>query len=177
MEQFVTSDEQSNIHHVTAATRLFAMYPSIELLSTLLAAAIQYSGLPAIPVDAMPPVTLLSKSDFMSTVCPENPDRCASMVAAFDTLRYRIVIHDDINLNSVAGKSFLLHELVHVLQYKKDGVERFTSCEAVLDSEREAFAAQNRYLEANDVIWRAGTHLRYMRCPPEGRTGDGISDR
>lgn len=148
---------------------------STELLSRLLAAAIQFSGLPAIGVDALPPVEVLDRDAFYAQVCPSRPARCTAIMAAFDTQRYRILIRDSLDLERPAENSFLVHELVHVLQYKKDGSTRFMSCEAVLESERGAFDAQNLYMAANGVMQKAGFGLRYMHCPPkpEAERDDG----
>jgi hypothetical protein len=140
---------------------------SIELLSSLLAAAAQFSGLPTIDVSNLPPIDVISDATFVNTVCPGKPNRCAATVAAFNTERYRIVIRDSLNLDSPAENSFLVHELVHVLQYKKDGSTRFMTCEGVLESEREAFDAQNRYIRANGLALQEGIAVRYMHCPPE----------
>lgn len=139
---------------------------STELMSGLLAAAVQFSGLPAIDVRELPPVEVVATDQFSSMVCPTRPGRCIAMVAAFDTQRYRIVIRDVLNLDDPAENSFLVHELVHVLQYKKDGSRRFTSCEAVIASEREAFDAQNLYMKSQGLLRREGGGLRMMQCPP-----------
>jgi hypothetical protein len=87
-------------------------------------------------------------------------------MAAFDTQRYRILIRDSLNLDDAAENSFLVHELVHVLQYKKDGSGQFMSCESVIKSENEAFDTQNRYMQSFGLLRREGMVMRYMRCPP-----------
>lgn len=138
-----------------------------EFLSGLLAAAVQFSGLPAIDAAALPPVEILDKDAFYAQICPHRPARCTAVMAVFDTQRYRILIRDSLNMDRPADNSYLLHEMVHVLQYKKDGSTRFMSCQSVLESERAAFDAQNLYLAANGVTQRAGHAVRYMRCPPQ----------
>jgi hypothetical protein len=149
---------------------------SIELLGQLLAAAIQFSGLPPIDVSELPPVLVVSNSEMAHMVCPTAPARCAALVAAFDTMRYRIVVRDSIDLDQPADNSFLVHEIVHVLQYKRDGNGRFTSCEAVVASEREAYDAQNRYIKSYGLRWQEGTMLRLVKCPPSGPGHDGTAD-
>jgi hypothetical protein len=140
---------------------------SIDLLSSLLAAAVQFSGLPSIDVADLPPVEVVTTEEFGKMVCPLRSGACIVMMAAFDTQRYRIVIRDSLNLDDPAENSFLVHEMVHVLQYKKDGSTRFMSCEGVVESEREAFDAQNHYMNSNGVLRREGGALRYMHCPPK----------
>jgi hypothetical protein len=37
----------------------------------------------------------------------------------------------------------------------------------VLDSERQAYYAQNNYLGEEGIDWREGFLLRFMKCPTE----------
>jgi hypothetical protein len=143
---------------------------SVNLMAALLAAAAQFSGLPPIDVSDLPPVETVSNDQFSKMVCPFKPSRCRAMIAAFDTQRYRIVIRESLDLNDPGDNSFLVHEIVHVLQYKKDGSTRFMSCEGVIASEQEAFDAQNLYMKSFGLLRQEGTALRFMRCPPEGTT-------
>jgi hypothetical protein len=146
----------------------------MPLLGRLLAAAIQFSGLPPIEAGDLPPIDVVSTDVFLNTVCPFKPSRCGPVMAAFDTQRYRIVIRDTLDMDEPGDNSFLVHEMVHVLQYKKDGSTRFMSCEAVIESEREAFDTQNRYMESLGLRQREGTMLRHMKCPPARKPdGDG----
>ncbi|KRB70564.1 hypothetical protein [Noviherbaspirillum sp. Root189] len=142
---------------------------STLLLGRLLAAAVQFSGLPAIDVSDLPPIDVIDTGAFLKAVCPQKPARCVPMMAAFDTQHYRIVIRDSLNMDDPSHNSFLVHEMVHVLQYKRDGSTRFMSCEAVIESERQAFNAQNLYMESNGLLQREGSMLRYMKCPPPNR--------
>jgi hypothetical protein len=144
------------------------MDPSHELLTQLLAAAIRLSGLPAIHVSELPPVIMLSRPALNETVCASAPVRCSGLIAAFDTQRYRIVIDEKLDFGDPDDDSFLLHELVHVLQFKQSGSTGFTSCAAVVESERQAYTAQDRYLRENGRPGHHGSKLRYSRCPPEG---------
>ncbi len=140
------------------------MDPSYELLSTLLAAAIRFSGLPAIQVSELPPVILLPRSELNKTVCAAAPVRCAGLTAAFDTQRYRIVADDTLDFNDPDDASFLVHEFVHVLQFMNTGITGFTSCTAALESEGQAYAAQNDYLRQHARPAHQGTVLRFSRC-------------
>jgi len=143
------------------------MDPSYELLTQLLAAAIRLSGLPAIHVSELPPVIMLSRPVLNKTVCSSAPVRCAGLIAAFDTQRYRIVVDEKLDFGDPDDDSFLVHELVHVLQFKQSGSVGFTSCAAVLESERRAYAAQNLYLRENGRPGQHGVMLRFTRCPSE----------
>lgn len=134
------------------------------LLSKLLAAAIHLSGLPAMPASELPPVLMLPRSELNKTVCPSVPIRCAGLTAAFDTQRYRIVMDDRLDLNDEYDASFLVHEMVHVLQFHSGGSTGFTSCEAVVESERQAYAVQNAYLREHDQTGSEGAMLKFSHC-------------
>lgn len=137
------------------------------LLSSLLTAAIHFSGLPGIPASELPPIMMLPRVELNDTVCPSAPLRCAGLTAAFDTRRYRIVVDDKLDLHDAYGASFLVHEMVHVLQFRHGGRAGFASCEAVFESERQAYAVQNAYLRAHGLPASEGAMLKYSHCPTE----------
>ncbi len=143
---------------------------SAELLAKLLAAAIRYSSLPAIDVADLPPIEQLSAQALSEKVCPDEPARCSTMAALFDTEGYRIYLRDSLNPADPMDNSFIVHELVHVLQYRKHGPEYFTDCHRRIDSENQAYFVQNNYLGEEGVDWREGYLVRFMRCP-ENETG------
>jgi hypothetical protein len=143
------------------------MDASYELLTQLLAAAIRLSGLPAIHVSELPPVVMLSRRVLNETVCSSAPVRCSGLIAAFDTQRYRIVVDEKLDFGDPDDDSFLVHELVHVLQFKQSGSVGFTSCRAILHSEHQAYAAQDLYLREHGKPGHYGVNLRFNRCPAE----------
>lgn len=139
--------------------------PSYELLTLLLAAAIRLSDLPGIHVSELPPVIPMPREELNRTVCAAAPARCMALVAAFDTREYRIIVDAALDLKEPLDNSFLLHEIVHVLQLKQSGTKQFTSCSAVVASEQQAYNAQNKYLREHGVVTQYGTSLRFTRCP------------
>ena len=143
------------------------MDPTYEILTRLLSLAIQFSGLPSIHVSELPPVVLLSRDELNKTVCSSAPVRCAGLIAAFDTQRYRIVVDSKLDFTDPVDASFLLHEMVHVLQFKQTGATGFTTCAGVLESEEQAYSVQNQYLRQNNKPARQGSMLRFSRCPRE----------
>ncbi|SMP73555.1 hypothetical protein [Noviherbaspirillum suwonense] len=140
------------------------MPPSIDVLAALLAAAIRLSGLPAMDVRDLPPVSQLTRTELNQVVCSSAPVRCAGLMAAFDTQRYRIVVDAKLDFDDPEDASFLVHEIVHVLQFRNMGSVAFTSCTAVLESEEQAYAAQNAYLGLHGRQGRYGGMLRFSRC-------------
>lgn len=139
-----------------------------SLITSLLAFAIQSSGLPSVDVRDLPPVLAVTETTLAELVCPDEVTRCRSIAALFDTEKYRILLRTSLDLNDPIHQSFLVHELVHVLQFKHFGETRFATCRAVLSSEHEAYAVQNAYLRNQGVDWQEGALLRYARCPADG---------
>ena len=144
------------------------MNVSAELLARLLAAAIRFSGLPAVEVADLPPIEHVSATVLSEKVCPDAPERCTTVAALFDTENYRIYLRDTLKLNDPMDNSFIVHELVHVLQFRKFGDANFGSCSKRIASEQQAYQVQNNYLGDEGIDWREGFLLRFMRCPEEG---------
>jgi hypothetical protein len=138
----------------------------ITIATDLLAAAIALSGLPPVAPADLPPLYAVSSAELAQTICPDQPGQCETIAAIFDTERYRILILSKLDLNDPADNSFLLHELVHVLQFKQNGEAGFADCQAIVDSERAAYRVQNQYLAARGLFSQQGMMMRYMQCPP-----------
>lgn len=138
--------------------------PDAGLLTELLALAASFSGYAPIGIDDLPPVVTMPGAMLQATACPEQPRQCERLVAMFDRGQYRILIRDSLDLRDVSDNSFLLHELVHVLEYKAKG-ERFqVDCDDSLESERTAYRAQNAYLRSRGRTERHGDMFSDMRC-------------
>ncbi len=143
-----------------------------ELLASLLATAIRYAVLPAVDITELPPIEQISAQAMAEKVCPETPERCTTMAALFDTEGYRIYLRDSLNPEDPMDNGFIVHELVHVLQYKKHGAEYFDDCQNRIASERQAYFVQNNYLGEQGIDWREGFLVNFMKCPPpEERAG------
>lgn len=138
-----------------------------ELIAYLLTAAIKFSGLPAIEASKLPPFEVVTGEQLAQKMCPESPERCSSVAALFDTENYRIYLRNTLDMDSPMDNSFLVHEMVHVLQFKRYGDDYFSSCRKVVESEHQAYRAQNNYLGSEGIDWREGFLLRFMNCPPE----------
>ena len=148
---------------------------STELVANLLAAAIRYSGLAAMGPEHLPPVVEVSAQALAQKVCPDAPERCGSVAALFDTENYRIYLRDSFDLRNPMDNSFLVHEMVHVLQFWRHGGAYFDSCRNVLASERQAYSVQNNYLGEQGVDWREGGLMRFMRCPEDEAPQQGAT--
>jgi len=109
----------------------------------------------------------------MMTVCDElqsesrHYEQCthqSGLVAAYIIAQHRIVYRDDLNLESDADNSFLVHEYVHALQSRYFGDQVFETCEGIVAAEKQAYAAQQKYLRSRGQLLRVGDRLRYVTC-------------
>ena len=73
----------------------------------------------------------------------ESAPALRSQVGAYVPATGRILLASDLDTDSLLGRSYLLHELVHAAQYRA-GVERQVRCEAELES--EAYQLQTTWL-------------------------------
>lgn len=144
--------------------------PNAELLSFLLSAAASLSGYPAIPVAELPPIRAVAPDAIASAVCPDAPAGCSGIAATFETEAYEILIRDTLDLEDTADNSFLLHEIVHVLQWKARGDAIFQDCRTTLATEGEAYRAQNAYLKREGQFLRFGEMLAYTQCAEDTGT-------
>lgn len=135
-----------------------------DLLAFLLAAAVRFSGYPAIAIEELPIILRLPAAELAAHSCPEREGSCARVAAAFEPGEYVIYLRDTLDLEDPADNSFLVHELVHVLQWKRDGDTAFAACERALESEREAYRAQNAYLKQQGRLARFGHALTFATC-------------
>lgn len=94
-------------------------------------------------------------------------DQCLrqrGLMAAFIIEEHRIVYRDELNLEDDSDNSFLVHEYVHALQSHRYGDRVFETCAGVMSSEKQAYAAQQRYLQSRGQLLKVGDRLRYITC-------------
>lgn len=135
-----------------------------DLLAYLLAAALRLSGYPAIALEDLPPILRLPPAELAAQACPKQREDCGSIAAAFEPGEYVIYLRDNLDFEDPADNSFLLHELVHVLQWKRDGEAMYEGCERAMETEREAYRVQNAYLKQEGRLVRFGHALLFASC-------------
>lgn len=172
-----------------------------ELLKFLFAAAVRFSGLPA--MDERPPIAAMPYQEMLLEICADqkgdarilqaqydrclnehaaNPGECGKqkpesqlrqyqqcvsqhgLVAAYLIEQDRIVYRADLDLDSDADNSFIVHEFVHALQRHYFGDRMFETCQGVMFLEKQAYGAQQRYLKSRGQLLRVGDRLRYVTC-------------
>jgi hypothetical protein len=133
-------------------------------IAFLLEAAVAHSGYTTISVESLPPMRAVTRNVIATEICPKKPEECQGIVAVFDTDGYRILYSEELDTENAADNSFLIHELVHVLQHKANGDKIFASCEAAMKTETEAYRAQNAYLKKEGQFLRFGETLAFTTC-------------
>lgn len=138
------------------------------LIAFLLDMAVKFTGLPPIPVEALPAFQPVSRAEMQRLICPEEAPGCGAIVALFDTDHYRILYLAQLDPDNPADNSFLIHEIVHVLQYHQKGEAIYADCTTLLQTEGQAYRAQNAYLRREGQLMRVGEVLRFTTCAGEG---------
>lgn len=134
-------------------------------LAYLLAAATHLSGLP--PLQKLPEITPVSAIQMVATVCPQVPSDCRSLQAVYETEGNHILYLDTLDMEVPEDASFLVHEITHALQYQARGDAIFAGCNAMMATEKEAYAVQNKFLQREGRLLRVGEMLRFARCPDD----------
>ncbi len=73
----------------------------------------------------------------------------SEIAALYDHKNKRILVGDYVDFDTVHGRSALVHELVHFIQYEK-GVAAEAPC--VRSLERDAYRIQSRYLKQHGLV-------------------------
>lgn len=146
-------------------------------LASLLDVAVRLSGLMPMAAADLPPLIALPLTELRQQACPLTPENCGSLVAMFDADGRRILVSDRLDVQDARDRSFIVHELVHVLEHPAAGsadrdAAQDDSCEASLASERRAYRVQNAYLREQGANERYGRMLQHAVCAGE-RVGAG----
>ena len=140
-----------------------------DLLAVLLSTAISLSGLPPINVNELPAIVRVSHEEMRREVCPRDPGSCKGIAAIFEPDRQRILIDEALNLDLTDDNSFVVHELVHVLQFRQYGSLMYANCAASMSTEAQAYQVQNAYLSREGRLARFYQRLAFADCGPVDR--------
>jgi hypothetical protein len=102
-------------------------------------------GLPEVKqVEARTLATLFFKDQIPAYLSPTDVQRMTEHIEAiYHPDSKTIYVRNGVDMTSIDGKSTLVHELVHFLQYQ-NGIDRKVACVNAL--ERDAYRAQAAYL-------------------------------
>ena len=154
---------------VPAIDRHAAVDP--ELAADLLGWASRLSGMASPPGVPMPLFLPLPPVRFAAVVCPDSPTGCRSLVALYDTERARIVYRNTLDMREPTDQSFIVHELVHHLQFLMQGDALFATCRSTMAAEEQAYRAQNLYQKHFRQWQRMGEMMRFMHCEDDASSG------
>lgn len=140
------------------------------LLRELIAWAAEHRGRRLPHPEEAPSLQALPETELQQIVCTELAEHaCRGLVAAYEPSRQRIIYRATLDMRLAFDRSFIVHELVHWLQHRDGQAHAGAGCRAVMAAEREAYAAQNRYLHHHKVGRRMGGVLKFVGCPPEDK--------
>ncbi len=148
-----------------------------QLVAYLLEAAVNITGLPAIPEEALPNFVAMPAAEIRQEACEDGVPSCRGIVALYDMERNRVLYRDDLDMDNPSDNSFIVHELVHVLQFHRDGHSIYKDCPALVRTERAAYAAQNDYLHRQGQLLRVGRIMRMVSCAPTTPTTAAAAHR
>lgn len=146
----------------TAAAEVSQTTLQAELLDDLMHWAVKLSGLPGVP--SAPTIYPLDAEQLVQKVCPHDPVNCKSLVSFYSTEDRTIFYLNSLDMYDDMDLSFLVHEMVHHLQYAVQGEALFATCERTSVAELQAYTVQNQYLTHFKQWRRFGDALRYIKC-------------
>ncbi len=140
---------------------------SAKLAADLLAIAIHWSGLPPIPAEQLPFLEPMSTEEITLTQCPYVLTACDGVVSLYDHENYVIIYRDTLDMDTVEDRSFIVHEMVHVLQHRAGLVPKPLTCIDVVRIEKQAYHVQNAYLRSEGSWLRVGLDDKSTHCKNE----------
>jgi Domain of unknown function (DUF4157) len=137
---------------------------SEKLIADLLAMAIRFSNLPGMPTEQLPFFEPLTTAQLEIQVCPYILTACEGIVAAYDHENYVVLYLDTFDPENPEDNSFIVHELVHVLQHHSHIVPKPLTCYDIKILEMQAYATQNAYLRYMGSSSRYGRSESSSAC-------------
>ena len=139
-----------------------------EDVAPLMAEAVRMTGLPALPDADLPPVWSVSEAALHAAVCHDGDEHCHGLQAVYDTELHRILVLEWGRTRGPEWESFVVHELVHALQYAQHGERIFADCAARRASEQQAYDVQDAYLQRRGALLRVSSQMWWWQCPEDG---------
>ena len=126
------------------------------MIAILLAYAVSATGLE--PTAELPKVEVMSRAALaaeMTLGVKAASDDALELAALYDPVARTILVSDELDLDGPVGRSYLLHELVHHLQYANG--QDAHGCVGRLEA--EAYRVQARYLRKHGHTEEASRQL------------------
>jgi len=118
---------------------------------------------------AQPQVKFLSQSQMEAKACESRSCKVEGWFAHADQTIY---LHDQLDVRrDLHARSILLHELVHYVQHKQNGIKKANECLSWKARETQAYRIQYKWLYENHVPPKTPINLAFyslstIRCPP-----------
>lgn len=138
-----------------------------ELIDFLYDSASGISHYPMYPKEHRPKIMKKTKQQMQEEICPEDPGNCYNLAAFYNTDKNEVIYDEVLDIDSNHDNSFIVHELVHSLQYYHKGDAIFKDCKSTKETELEAYDVQNKYLKKMGVFAQYGDALKFLVCDEE----------
>lgn len=111
---------------------------------------------------SLPEIHIIPKQRFIAEVCPG----ALACPVAISSPGKPILVRNDMNPEDNTDRSFFVHEAIHMLQYTAKQITNIDtlSCTEMLALEKEAYLAQQRYLDRNGQLLRVTYVISRMKC-------------
>lgn len=111
-----------------------------------------------------PQILKKTKAQMTQEICPEDPNNCYNLAAFYNTDKNEIIYDEMLDINSDHDNSFIVHEIVHSLQFYHKGSSIYEDCKTTKTTELEAYTVQNIYLKKRGQFAQYGEALRFLVC-------------
>lgn len=138
-----------------------------ELLDFLFDTASSISNYSLYPTEKRPKIFKKTKQEMQNEICPTDPNNCYNLAAFYNTEKNEIIYDEVLDIESNHDNSFIVHEIVHSLQYFHKGDSIYKDCLASKETESEAYEVQNKYLKKMGVFANYGEALKFLICDGE----------
>jgi len=153
----------------------------LEVLAQVLSFVVNTTGLPPVPFEELPEITPATVEQLTEIGCQQfytTPEGCEywkgeveSIQALFIPSLYKVYYQTKYNFDeSHLARSYLAHELTHVLQFKA-GTLKVDTCDQIFVTELTAYQVQDRYLGGDKPVFTK-LFRRSFRCTDKDQQGE-----
>lgn len=118
-----------------------------DIIGTLLLMAVNFSqyDMP----EQQPLIEAVNHQQLIDTLCEGKE---CNALAYYDDKKNTIFYDDKLTKDSIIAQGYIVHEMVHFLQYQHDAVVEEPNCKQRMLLEREAYQVQQRFLRSNHIM-------------------------
>ena len=135
-----------------------------ELIDFLYDTSSHISHYEMYPKEHRPKILKKTKQEMQQEICPDDPNNCYNLAAFYNTDKNEIIYDEVLDIDNNHDNSFIVHEIVHSLQFFHKGDANFKDCPATKETELEAYDVQNKYLKKMGQFAQYGDALKFLVC-------------